>query len=199
MKHTGKHTKKKAGKPAQTHKEKKHTKPQDFRQFRIIALIILVLIVGYAVYNYSTQEEETDNIRYTTVPHRTIFDTSSWDAYENEIYGFTFKIPAEWEGYMETRATQLVEKDGESTWSYNFFHYEYPKKLTEDVTDETGIAFFEIGVFSPTNWDKVKSEWTLLGSENNVFFGGRTSNEDFSTGLTDRFAEIEGIFQSFEL
>lgn len=199
MKHTSKHPKKKAGKTASTHKEKKPAKSQDYGRFRIIALIVIMLIVGYAVYNYATEEDEVDTTRYTTVPSRTIFDTSAWDTYENDLYGFTFKIPAEWEGYILTRDSHEVETEGETTWGYNYFHYEYPKKLSEDIEDDSGVAFFEIGIFSPKNWEKVKSEWTLLGSEDNMFFGGRTSDKDLSTGLTDRFEEIEGIFQSFSL
>ncbi|MFH1236547.1 MAG: hypothetical protein V1685_06480 [Parcubacteria group bacterium] len=178
-----------------------HQKVRDdmrHRQIQIGAMVLLALLLGYAVYDYFSNREQ-DQVRTTQVAPRKTFDTSDWVTYTNDAYGFTMKIPPEWEGYAVTRAT-VVTGEGENEWSYNYFHFEYPKKLVEDEdAPEVGSAFFEIGLFSPANWEKVKQNWILLGAAEDVIFAGKSSPKDLATGLGDRYEEIEGVFQTFEL
>ncbi len=123
-------------------------------------------------------------------------DTSTWTLYTNDVYNFTLKIPPAWKGYNVTTSAQQVDKGTKDEYIYNYFHFEYPKTLTDT---DTGVVFFEVGVFSPANWDKVKSSWVLLSSRDNMIFGGRASSLDRAKGLGDRYKETATILTTFKL
>lgn len=148
----------------------------------IVGFVALVFGVDY----YRSHYTETDTV--TTV------DTSDWAVYQNDIYGFMLRIPPTWGAYNVTKANRTDHAGEDTSFTYNYFHFEYPKRLEDE---DSGAVFFEIGVFSSASWERARDEWKLLGGSGDAIFGGRSSDAHLAGGLEDRYGEIETIMGTF--
>ncbi len=151
----------------------------------LIAFVALIFLVDYVVQREKPAPTGTAGV-----------DTSSWEQYTNDIYGFSFRMPPGWGQYNVTKASRTENKDSSIEFTYNYFHFEYPKIIDDTAS---GNVFFEIGVFSPTSWTYAKNEWKLLGTSDGAIFGSRSSEKNLATGLEERWEEIETIQGTFLL
>lgn len=138
----------------------KMVKTQGFANIAIvIAVLIIAAIIGGGSYFLTTKKSAVSPTpppqptTTSTVTSTSEIDTSSWQTYRNEKYGFEFKTPANW----------IVEKVSDSSF-----------RLTKS-TDRNIPFWWEYRIEATKGYDNFKyynttsGKWGYLNLENNYF------------------------------
>ncbi|MFA6534489.1 MAG: hypothetical protein WCT37_04975 [Patescibacteria group bacterium] len=115
-------------------------------------------------------------------------DKSSWQAYQNEKYGFEIKFPPTWKGF--------IAKNRILNWG--------PIGASDSVDFGFAIqdSLFNISVYPKSQWQQIQSiegpKPTYLG-ENSQYVFGHAEAQDIAAGMADRVAEVPAILQTFSV
>jgi len=124
-------------------------------------------------------------------------DTSNWESYRNEEYGFEIKFPKTWNDYI------ITEEKNRTRENYDFqkykevtsLNFEHPKKISSE--GRPGEVGFSIIIFDEKNW-KLAQGIGEIGRNNLYIFGFYPSNAAAPNDLLDRYNEINQILSTFK-
>ncbi len=150
----------------------------------IIAIVVLFAVaVGFAAYLSQKHEEPAEEI-----------DTSDWQVYRNEEYGYELLFPNTWKGYE-------VKSGKDTTYNYDFQKYTYafvdfihPQKISN--RGNPGKVGFIIGVFNKENWQLAQG-WEKLNENKEFVFGAILHNSAAPDDMHERAQEIQFILRTF--
>jgi len=167
-----------------------------------IALVFLALVVvaGVGFISWKIDQEINDIYSGTDknlINRKPAVDTSGWEIYRNEQYGFELKFPLTWKGVEITTGEEnnAINYDSKK-YSFKFVKFTHPQKISSK--GNLGDIWFEIGIFDENNW-KLAQGWGPLGNSGDKFFGSAHFNGAAPDDLLDRAKEITAIRSTFKI
>ena len=167
------------------------------KPLKIILALLGFLVVGAIGFFSWRSIKEIDNINHlvnqnlikkTEEPAVNEKDTSNWDVYTNEEYGFELKFPPAWKGVrIET---------SESPQGSHYISFTYPKEISQKMNP--GEVGFFIGILSKETWQNLQVGVVLLGIKNGLYYGVEPSSGAAPDDLKDRWDEIGSIYKTFK-
>jgi hypothetical protein len=119
-------------------------------------------------------------------------ETTNWQTYQNEEYGFELKFPPTWKGYRLESEEGTVKNYDSQQYKYKSINFTYP------YDGKKGKISFIIGIFETKEW-KLAQGWEFLENNNKYVFGFYPSNAAVPDGLEDRYDEMNMIKKTFNL
>ena len=123
-------------------------------------------------------------------------DTSDWEIYRNERYGFTLRFPNLWKGYEVDSGEKSVLNYDFEQYSYKFVYFICPQKVSNK--SGYGKVDFIIGLFDKENWSLAQG-WKSIGQKGDNICGYCRGNGEVPDGMYERSEEIKLIISTFEI
>ena len=124
-------------------------------------------------------------------------DTSDWQTYRNEEFGFEIDFPITWKDYIENSKENKVSanRDTFKEYSYQSIYFLHPQKISNEGSP--GEVGFVIGIFDKENW-LISEGWKKIGENDKYIFGSSPSNSAAPDDMLERYKEISSITSTFK-
>lgn len=176
---------------------------QAFSKIWILIILIVLITGGTLAWQYLRIPKEEEK-----VPEKMAEDeTTGWQAYRNEEYGFEFKYPTNWQVRVGSGIKQEAALGGGVKYLYEFplnyktyypdatleltiFNYQNPRLADKGNWEKIANDFFEVG-FIITNLEKIdfKGRNALRGRSCQKHFKEERCQTEFTGGRNQQ--EIE--------
>ena len=134
---------------------------------------------------------ETFNKILPTFKFVELADTSNWQIYRNEEFGFEIDFPITWKDYIEKSKENKTStnRDTLKEYNYQYIYFLHPQR----------IVGFAIGIFDKENW-LISEGWKNIGENEKYIFGSVSNNSASPDNLfmLERYKESLSITSSFK-
>ena len=125
-------------------------------------------------------------------------DTSNWQIYRNEEFGFEMNFPIIWRDYIEKPKENKISANRNTfeKYSYQSIYFLHAQKMSDK--GRPGEVGFVIGIFDKENW-LISEGWKKIGENDKYIFGSFSSNSAAPDDMLERYKEISIITSTFNL
>ena len=114
-------------------------------------------------------------------------NTTEWETYTNELYGFSLKFPPSWKGY--------IAEDVSGAWV--IMKFTHPRTRSSDW--EPGLVYFYIEIAESLDWHNGPERGIPITSVNGIDYEYTPSTNDRPGDLQDFWDQIDDIILTFKV